>query len=184
MEHIGTKRLETERLILRPFVTEDTSPMFRNWASDPEVTRYLTWPAHSGLSFTSAVISSWIKRYDDPSYYHWTIELMSLGEPIGSISGVRVDEASRSVEIGYCIGRSWWGQGLVAEALRALIAFFFEQVGMERVIACHDPNNPNSGRVMQKCGMTFTGYGPKEGTDRTLCWYAVERGKYFELRDK
>ena len=100
MEHIGTKRLETERLILRPFVTEDAAPMFRNWASDPEVTRYLTWPAHSNLSFTSAVISSWINRYDDSSYYHWTIELMSLGEPIGSISGVRVDEASRSVEIG------------------------------------------------------------------------------------
>ena len=45
MEHIGTKRLETERLILRPFVTEDAAPMFRNWASDPKVTRYLTWSA-------------------------------------------------------------------------------------------------------------------------------------------
>ena len=183
MEHIGTKPLETERLILRSFVQEDAAPMFHNWASDPEVTRFLTWPTHSDLSVTTATVNSWVKRYDDPAYYHWTIELKALGEPIGSISGVKIDEISRSVEIGYCIGRPWWGQGLVAEALRALLSFFFEQVGMDKVIACHDPNNPNSGRVMQKCGMTFTGYGPKEGMDRELCWYAIEREEYLAQKN-
>ena len=178
MEHIGTKKLETNRLILRPFVPEDAAPMFRNWASDPEVTRYLTWPTHQSMTVTRSVIESWVKRYDDPAYYHWTIELKSLGEPIGSISGVKIDAAARSVEIGYCIGRSWWGQGLVAEAARALLAFFFEQVGMDTVVACHDPCNPNSGRVMQKCGMTYTGNGPKEGMERDLCWYAISREEY------
>ena len=83
MEHIGTKRLETDRLILRPFVPEDAVPMFRNWASDPEVTRYLTWPTHQSMTVTRSVIESWVKRYDDPAYYHWTIELKSLGEDLG-----------------------------------------------------------------------------------------------------
>ena len=94
MEHIGTKPLETERLILRPFVQEDAAPMFHNWASDPEVTRFLTWPTHSDISVTIATINSWVKRYDDPAYYHWAIELKALGEPIGSISGVKIDETT------------------------------------------------------------------------------------------
>lgn len=183
MEHIGTKRLETDRLILRRFVMEDAGPMFRNWASDPEVTRYLTWPPHQSPSLTQKVIDSWIKRYGDPAYYHWTIQLKSLGEPIGSISGVKVDEAAASVEIGYCIGRPWWGQGLVAEALSALLAFFFDQVGMARVEACHDPRNPNSGRVMQKCGMTYMGNRPKEYSERDLCWYAITREEYLAQKE-
>ena len=179
MNHIGTKPLETDRLILRPFVPEDAAPMYRNWARDPEVTRYLTWPAHESPAVTQRVIDSWVKRYDDPAYYHWTIELKSLGEPIGSISGVKIDEGDGSVEIGYCIGRPWWGQGIVAEAVLALMGFFFEQVGVERVKACHHPDNPNSGRVMQKCGMTCQGTWYQEDKGRTLCWYAIEREEYL-----
>ena len=182
MEHIGTKRLETDRLILRSFVLKDAEPMFRNWASDPEVTRYLTWPTHQSMAITRSVIESWVKRYDDPAYYHWTIELKSLGEPIGSISGVKIDESSHSVEIGYCIGHTWWGQGLVAEALHAMLAFFFEQVGVDSVVACHDPGNPNSGRVMQKCSMTYAGNGPKEGSERDLCWYSISRGEFLNYK--
>ena len=178
MNHIGTKRLESDRLILRPFIPEDEAPMFRNWASDPLVTRYLTWPAHSNPSITRRVISNWIESYRKPSYYQWAIELRSLGEPIGSISGVKIDEKTGTVEIGYCIGRPWWGQGLVAEAVRALMAFFFEQVGVRRVIACHHPDNPNSGRVMQKCGMTYDGVWSKEGASIELKWYSLSKEEY------
>ena len=178
MNHIGTQQIETDRLILRSFVPEDAAPMYRNWASDPEVTRYLTWQAHSSSSVTRMVIASWLESYSNPNYYHWTIELKSLSEPIGSISGVKIDEEKRSVEIGYCIGRPWWGQGLVPEAVSALMHFFFEEVGVERIVACHHPDNPNSGRVMQKCGMTYEGTWAKEGTDLNLCWYAISRDEY------
>ena len=178
MNHIGTKRLETDRLILRPFIPEDDAPMFRNWASDPMVTRYLTWSAHTDPSVTSTTIGHWIERYCDPSYYHWAVELKSIDEPIGSISGVRIDEDTGSVEIGYCIGRPWWGQGLVAEAVRALMAFFFERVGVRCIVACHHPDNPNSGRVMQKCGMTYDGAWPKKGEALELNWYSLSREEY------
>ena len=178
MNHLGTTRLETDRLILRPFVPEDAAPMFQNWASDPMVTRYLTWPTHQYLSVTHMVVKSWIDRYEDPTFYQWAIQLKSLGEPIGSISAVKIDEAACSVEIGYCIGQPWWGQGLVAEAVRALMAFFFEQVGVQRVKACHHPDNPNSGKVMQKCGMTYDGAWPKEGESLELKWYSLSREAY------
>lgn len=179
MNHIGTKRLETDRLILRPFIPEDDAPMFRNWASDPMVTRYLTWSHHTDASVTRESIERWIERYREPSYYHWAIELKSLGEPIGSISGVRIDEGTCSVEIGYCIGRPWWGQGLVAEAVRALMAFFFDQVGVQRVMACHHPDNPNSGRVMQKCGMTYDGAWSRDEASVDLKWYSLSREEYL-----
>jgi len=182
MNHLGTVRLETDRLVLRPFTTKDAVPMFRNWAGDPMVTRYLTWPNHSDISVTAKVIESWIKQYRDSNYYQWAIELKSIAEPIGSISGVKIDESDRSVEIGYCIGQSWWGQGLVAEAVRALMAFFFERVGVHQVKACHHPDNPNSGRVMQKCGLSYDGTRSKEENGIELRWYSLSREEYMNKK--
>ena len=63
MEHLGTRILETDRLILRPFTSEDTEAMYRNWASDPEVSKFLTWPAHTSPEVTSQVIDSWVQEY-------------------------------------------------------------------------------------------------------------------------
>ena len=57
MNHKGTVALETERLILRRFTIEDADAMFKNWASDAEVTKYLTWPTHTDVSVSQAVIS-------------------------------------------------------------------------------------------------------------------------------
>ncbi len=178
MNHLGNKRIETDRLILRPFIPEDDIHMFKNWASDPLVTRYLTWAAHQSPSVTRMVIDSWVKRNQEPTFYQWAVTLKSLNEPIGSISGVRIDEDTGSVEIGYCIGRPWWGQGVVAEAVRALMDFFFNEVGVTQVTACHHPDNPNSGRVMQKCGMSYQGAWPKEEKGIDLCWYAIQKDEY------
>lgn len=100
---------------------------------------------------------TWQDGYDDFRNYQWAIELKEIHEPIGSISAVKTDDRTGSATIGYCIGRNWWGRGITAEALREVIAFFFQEVGMNCVNACHDPRNPNSGKVMRKCGMTYEG---------------------------
>jgi ribosomal-protein-alanine N-acetyltransferase len=131
--------------------------MFRNWASDPEVTKYLTWPAHGSMAISEMVIDSWLGEYEKDSYYQWMIVPKELGEPIGSISVVRQNEQIEEAEIGYCIGSRWWHRGIVSEALTAVMGYLFEEVGMNRVAARHDPNNPNSGRVMRKCGMIYEG---------------------------
>jgi 8-oxo-dGTP pyrophosphatase MutT (NUDIX family) len=70
---------------------------------------------------------------------------------------VKVNDTAQWVEIGYCIGRNWWHRGYVSEAVRALIRFFFEEVGVGRICARHDPRNPNSGAVMRKCGLVYEG---------------------------
>jgi len=160
MNHLGTQTLTTERLILRPFTLADAPVMFRNWASDPEVTKFLTWPTHPDVETSEKVTAEWVALYREPDFYQWAIVPKAVGEPIGSIAAVKVDENVQSVHIGYCISRRWWQRGYTGEALGEMLRFFFEDVGVNRVDSRHDPNNPNSGRVMAHCGMI------KEGTMR------------------
>ena len=157
MNKAGTQRIETHRLILRPFRIEDAEDMFTNWASDPEVTRFLTWPTHTGADVSRAVLNSWISRYGDGGFFNWAIEWKENGSVIGNISVVKFIEETETADIGYCMGRAYWGRGIMPEALRAVTDFLFDTVGVNRVTACHDANNPKSGRVMQKAGLKFEG---------------------------
>lgn len=177
MRHQGTKRLETERLILRPFTAEDGDAMFRNWASDPEVTRYLTWPTHESVESSRKITAFWEEEAKKPEVYQWAIELKELGEPIGSLSVVRVRETPFSADLGYCIGRAWWGRGLMTEAVRAVILYLIRDVGFDRVAACHDARNPASGRVMKKAGMkkdgVLRGAGCNNQGPVDEVWYSI-----------
>ena len=146
--NIQPKQIETERLTLRPFREEDAQAMFDNWASDPEVTRYLTWLPHASVEVTRGLLRHWIDRGSP----EWCIVPKEFGEPMGSISVVHLE--GDVAEVGYCLSRKCWGKGYVAEALRAIIQTLFD-AGASRVTAKHDLNNPNSGRVMQKAGMTW-----------------------------
>ena len=156
--HKGTCPLETSRLLLRRAVTEDAQPMFDNWASDPEVTKYLTWPAHSSPEISEMVINSWIDGYQKDDFYQWMIALKDAPDsPIGSISVVALNNDISKAEIGYCIGAPWWHRGIMSEALQEVMDFLFDEVGMNRIEARHDPRNPHSGAVMKKCGMQYEG---------------------------
>lgn len=183
MVHQGTKTIKTPRLTLRPFCWEDMLPMFQNWESDPAVTEYLRWPAATSTRTTERVLGEWIGSYKDPSFYQWAIVPDSLGEPIGTISVVGQDEATSKVHIGYCIGSPWWRQGYTSEAFAAIIPFFFEEVRANRIESQHDPRNPHSGQVMQKCGLTFEGtlrqadYSNKGIVD--ACMYSILASEYF-----
>lgn len=157
MTHVGTKVIKTPRLTLRPFRMEDKEAMFRNWESDPKVTEFLRWPTAKSIADAQRVLEGWTASYQNPSYYQWAIVLEELGEPIGSISVVEQDEATDKVHIGYCIGSRWWHKGITSEAFSAIISFLFEEVGANRIESQHDPNNPNSGKVMEKCGLTYEG---------------------------
>ena len=79
MKHSGTKTIETPRLMLRRFTLEDAPAMYRNWASDPEVTKYLTWPTHSSVAVSRRVLEDWVEQYDKDSCYQWAIVLKETG---------------------------------------------------------------------------------------------------------
>ena len=119
MNHKGTVKIETERLVLRAFVIEDTEAGFRNWMSDERVTEFLRWPTHDDISISERVINEWVKEYEkDKSFYQWAIVLKELGEPIGTISVVEKNEQIDMVHIGYCIGSKWWGTGYITNSTR------------------------------------------------------------------
>ena len=157
LTHKGTQMVETPRLILRRFRMDDAQPMFDNWASDPDVTKFLTWPTHTGVDISRMVLEDWVKSYESKAYYQWAMELKELAQPIGSISVVRQNDRTEEAEIGYCMGKAWWHRGLMSEAVSAVIGYLFSEVGMNRIAARHDPNNPHSGGVMKKCGMRYEG---------------------------
>ena len=177
MKHLGTITIETPRLILRQFVPEDAQAMYENWACDPEVTKFLTWPVHGSVEISAMVLSDWISHYEEDTFYQWAIVPKDVGQPIGSISVVERNDGAGSVQIGYCIGKKWWHQGIMTETLRAVIDFFFDRVGVNRVEARHDAANPHSGDVMRKCGMTYEGtLRQSDRNNQGICdavWYGI-----------
>lgn len=184
MKHRGTQRIETDRLILRKAQLGDARPMFDNWASDPKVTKFLTWPSHSSVDVTTQVLESWIEGYAKEDSYQWMIELKELGQPIGTISVVDWNDRVEKAEIGYCLGRAWWHKGIMSEAMQAVMDFLFDEVGFNRLESRHDPRNPHSGGVMRKCGMTFEGTSRQSDRNNQgicdACHYALlaeERSK-------
>lgn len=175
MNHLGTKEIETNRLKLRRFELSDADAMFKNWASDPEVTKYLMWSPHKDVSVSESVLKEWVAQYDNDTFYQWAIVLKSNGnEPIGSIGIVKKDERINMVHVGYCIGKKWWKQGITSEALVSLIRFFFKEVRVNRIEARYDPRNSNSGKVMKKCGLTYEGT-IKQGdwNNQGICDYSM-----------
>jgi len=184
MQHQGTVRIETERLILRRFVPEDVEAAFRNWESDEQVTKFLRWPAHREIATSRKVLGEWIEQYEKKDFYQWAITIKEEGnEPIGTISVVDINERLDMVHIGYCIGSKWWHRGITSEAFAGIIPFFFEEVKVNRIEALHDPNNPNSGKVMEKCGLKYEGtlrqadYNNQGIVD--ACMYSLLAEEYF-----
>lgn len=163
MKHLGTKNLKSAGLILRRFKTTDAKDMFSNWASDAEATRYLTWLAHKTVDETQLVISSWIKEYDKPTFYHWTICLKDGNVPIGSISVVNIGEKDKVAEISYCIGNRWCIKDYPEEALHRVIAFLFKEVGIRKVYVKQDVLNTRYTESIEKCGLKLTDILPSQG---------------------
>lgn len=158
MNHMGTVEIETERLLLRKFIESDDLAVYNNWTSDEKVTEFLRWPTHNSIDITKNILIEWINNYEKKDFYQWAIVLKEYGnEPIGTISIVDKNEKLDIVHIGYCIGSKWWNKGITSEAFLGIIPFLFNEVKVNRIESQHDPNNPNSGKVMIKCGLTYEG---------------------------
>jgi len=155
LTHKGTMTITTPRLALRPFTPEDAEAMYRNWASDEKVTKYLTWQPHTSTAATKVLLELWCADYEKDDNYNWCITLD--GEPIGNISVVRFSERDEEAELGYCLSKRHWGRGFMSEAAGAVIDFLFREVGVHRVSIRHATQNPASGKVAQKCGLTYEG---------------------------
>lgn len=171
LRHTGTVAIETIRLKLRRFTAEDTMDMFNNWASDPEVCKYLSWGPYTDPDICRKRVAYWTNSYSYYNSYVWAIELKQLKMVIGSISVELTNDSDKSCEVGYCLSRDFWSRGIMTEALRAVIHFLFFEVGYSQIFAKHDILNIPSGKVMQKAGMHFVRLEPKAGRRRDGSYY-------------
>ena len=173
MNHLGTKRIETSRLILRQLEISDATMMYNNWASSDEVTKYLTWNPHTSIEQTKSFIESWNKRYIDPMFYQWGIVLKENNQLIGTITGSNI--YNDELEIGYCISKEYWHKGITTEALNALIDFYFNEVKVKKLIGRHLIDNPRSGKVLLRCGFTYVSKEKilQKGVETTILNYEL-----------
>ncbi len=181
LNHKGTKIICTDRLILRMFKMNDASAMYENWAKDERVTKYLTWAPHKSVEETSKLLEFWCEAYENESTYNWAIEYN--GKLIGNVSVVRLSERDERVDIGYCLGYDYWNKGIMSEAVRAVIDYLFAEIGVNRVTISHAADNPASGKVAGKCGLTYEAtkrgyfkYG--DGQFMDVIDYVILRGEW------
>lgn len=149
--------LETPRLFLRPIRMSDAADIF-DYASDPEVARYMSWDCHTSLSDTQAYIEFTTDAYRTGGHYDYAFESKETGRVIGAGGAFKdIAEGDTCAEIGYVLNRDFWGRGLVPEAMRVFVDYLFAVKNIHRVEAYHFLENEKSGRVMQKLGMTHEG---------------------------
>lgn len=146
--HRGTQEIKTERLILRRFKIEDYEDMFV-WASNPEVTKYLSYETHKTPNESKETLCLWVKYYKSKRTYNWAIEYN--GKAIGNISVVKQHRSE--CHLGWQIDIKYWSKGIMTEAANAVLDYLFT-VGFKKISSAHNIENIGSGRVMQKIGMT------------------------------
>lgn len=149
---LGTKKLETKRLILRKFRLEDAKDVYNSWATDSESLKYLSWTPHKNIEETKQIIKKWINDYANNSY-NWIVELKNTHEVIGHISVVEMRKYDGVATIGYCYASKYFGNGYATEALKKVIDYLLYDCNFHLVEAKHITGNPASGRVMEKAGM-------------------------------
>ena len=142
--------METERIVLRPWRDDDAEALYK-YASDPEVGPRAGWPPHKSVEESREIIRTLFN-----SDHMWAMELKATCEPIGCMGYFvhgesNIDIGENDAEVGY------WNQGLCTETLQMLIDYCFREKGFNTLWADYFPENPASGRVMEKCGFRDTG---------------------------
>ncbi len=174
--------LETERLLLRKMRLDDAEAMFA-YASDPEVTRYVLWDTHRSIEDSESFLRFAIEGYEKGDFGGWGVVLKDSGVFIGTcgLDAGYAPEHARA-ELGYVLSREHWGKGLMPEAARAVIAFGFGSMGLNRIQARCIAENTASARVMEKAGMTYEGTLREsefiKGAYRDMKLYSILRHEY------
>ncbi len=146
--------METERLILRRWEDTDAEDLYE-YAKDPAVGPIAGWPAHTSVEESLEVIHGALGR---PEVY--AICLKETAKPIGCIglhlaADTDMTDRDDECELGYWLGKPYWGQGIMPEAVREILHHAFEDLGMRCVWVGYYDGNEKSRRVQEKCGFRY-----------------------------
>lgn len=159
INHLGTKEIKTERLILRKFQENDDKEIFETWLSDPEVAQYMVWNYHKDINKTKKWLQKCISKYRNLDIYNWGIQLKDNEKLIGSISANRFENNDEIYEIGYAFGKKYWRNGYATESLKAVLDFLIKEIGIKKFLCRYATENQVSGSVIRKIGFKYIGKG-------------------------
>jgi RimJ/RimL family protein N-acetyltransferase len=169
--HARSMRIETERLLLRPLAIEDAAALAPLFAGDWEAisqTGRMPWPP------TEAALRQWISGYVAPASHSF---LMALRRDRATIGGIGFGGAGRTAELGYALGRRFWGRGYATEGVRAMLAHA-AAVGYRTLEAFSFVENPASVRVLEKAGFAELGVFERDYPERG----GLRKVRRFRLR--
>jgi len=146
--------IPTDRLVLRRPVERDAIAIFDGYAQDADVVRYLVWPPHRSVDDTRAYLRHTDDGWATGAELTWALTFPGDDRLIGMIA---IRPNGHKADLGYVLARTHWGQGLMAEAGRAVVDVAFRDPGVYRVWAVCDVENHASARVLEKIGMTREG---------------------------
>ncbi len=164
--------LETERMILRPLTMDDAEATYA-YARDPVSSEFMPWEVPRSMADTIAYLETIPKNYAARERINFAMTLKSDGKFIGSCGFHNISPEHHKIMMGYLLIPSAWGNGYMTEAVREMIRFAFEEMGMHRVAATCDYENIRSANVMERCGMNL------EGVFRD---HEVRRGKFVSTK--
>jgi RimJ/RimL family protein N-acetyltransferase len=146
--------LETARFRLRKPVLQDAEEIFRQYAQDPKVTKYLTWKPNRHVDETRDFVRGCLQDWQAGQSFHWVIVEKGSNQLLGMITA-RVDD--RKWELGYVLARVYWGRGYMTEVVKKLVDWAMQEGDIYRVWSVCDLDNLASARVMEKAGMRREG---------------------------
>lgn len=145
---------ETDRLLLRAPRPSDAAAIYENYATDPEVTRYLIWTPHKNIQETHDFLLRCAEGWNATNNFSWAIIWKETHELAG-MAGLRVNEYK--ADLGYALARKFWGQGIATEAVARIVNWALAVPEIYRVWALCDVENSASARVLEKVGMKREG---------------------------
>lgn len=180
MQYVAFHNLETPRLILRDIRMEDVQEYYERLWGDGDVCRYLLHNPHQDIGESYEQIQEILRQYEAGKFYRWGITEKGDDSLIGIIGLVRIDEETSQCSFAYLLACDYWNRGYGTEALREVIRFAFEELELKRIVADHMAENPASGAVMRKAGMTHI--GTEKGKYEKQC--VLHDAEVYEIRNE
>ena len=168
-----TPTLETKRILIRPLKISDTETVYQNWASDPEVAKFVRWNVHQSVDDTITWLTEAEANIGSETHYDWGFVCKENNVLFGA-GGLYYNEEHNMFELGFGIMKQYWGRDLTTEAAKAMLKFAIDVLGERKFFVCHAKDNIGSCKVIEKLGFTYQ----KDGT-----YKSYDGSRVFENRE-
>ncbi|MBC3887425.1 GNAT family N-acetyltransferase [Acetobacterium paludosum] len=149
-----TPILETPRLIFRPFSHDDAEDVFHGWENDPDVARYMFWTSHNDINLTKAWLSFETEKILADDWFRWGLVEKETDRLIGT-GLIYYEKEFKMFEVGYNLGKQFWGKGFATEAMSEILRFARENLKLKEIVGRYATENPRSEHVMEKLGFKY-----------------------------